>query len=451
MPLINRCGGGSSFAAVIQVTYNSGAVCTCTNGSTTLTAPDTSGECTFKVTRKGTWTVTVVFGEYTETENVSITNDGELRRLSVFAAYVYGISRNITNSSPVWARTDHAVGFTATASVGTVAGASDFDNCYPWNGIERITLPTPYKDVMVKIPKFWYRRYREGDVEYIKIATKEISGFTLHPAFNHANAQKDCIYVGAYNTAGGEGDTRSNSGVNGIYLTSTSKKNMRTYAQAKGAGWGLIDISTLSAIQMLILVEFATNNVQEAIGYGVFGKSDTANINGTGKCDDVPNLTGTTVTVSSNNISANANVIWRGIENLWGNVSEFIDGLDYSAGNYYVCNDPSLYDTSTAASFTQLSYSAAYQYWRGEYIKTVGFDPNNSHVMLPTTAGGSSSTYYCDSVNTSTSSAVYTYGGSATSSRGYAGLFCSEFYMPANAQYGDTGSRLIYIPQEAAS
>lgn len=94
--------------------------------------------------------------------------------------------------------------------------------------------------------------------------------------------------------------------------------------------------------------------------------------------------------------------------------------------------------------------SAAYQYWSGEYIKTVGFDPNNSHVMLPTTAGGSSSTYYCDSVNTSSSSAVYTYGGSAVKSRGYAGLFCSEFYMPETSQYSDTGSRLIYIPQEAA-
>lgn len=451
MPLINHAGGGSSFAAIIQVTYNAGAICTCSNGSKTLTAPDTSGDVKFIVKSKGTWTITTILGSRSETASVTITADGQVETAEVFVAKIYGISRDITNSSPAWARTDDAVGFTATASVGTVAGSSSFDNCMPWSGIQREVFNNTTKDVMVKIPRFWYRRYREGNVEYIKIADREVDGFTLHPAFNHANAQKDCIYVGAYNTAGERSDTRSNSGVNGIYLTSKSKKYMRTYAQAKGAGWGLIDISTLSAIQMLILVEFATNNVQEAIGYGVFGKSDAANINSTGKCDDVPNLTGTTVTVSSNNTSANANVIWRGIENLWGNVSEFIDGLDYSAGNYYVCNDPSLYDTSTAASFTQLSYSAANQYWRNEYIKTVGFDPNNSHVMLPTTAGGSSSTYYCDSVYTSASSAVYTYGGSATDSKGYVGLFCSEFYIPESSQYSDTGSRLIYIPQETAS
>lgn len=451
MPLINHCNGGSSFTAVIQVTYNSGAVCTCTNGSTTLTAPDTSGSAEFIVKKKGTWTVTVTLGSETKTGTVGITTDGQIESLEVFVAKIYGISRDITKSSPAWARTDDAVGFTATASVGTVAGASDFDNCYPWNGIERVTLPTAYEDVMVKIPKFWYRRYREGNIEYIKIATKEVNGFTLHPAFNHANVQKDCIYVGAYNTMGGADNSRSISGASGIYLTSTSKKNMRTYARAKGAGWGLIDISTLSAIQMLILVEFATNDVQEAIGYGVFGKSDTTDINDTGMCDDVPNLTGTTVAVSNNNIAADANVIWRGIENLWGNVNEFIDGLDYSAGNYYVCNDPSLYDTSTEASFTQISYSAAYQYWRDEYIATVGFDPNNPYVMLPTTAGGSSSTYYCDVVYTSTSSATYTYGGDATDSKSYAGLFCSKFYISESSQYADTGSRLIYIPQEAAS
>lgn len=40
-----------------------------------------------------------------------------------------------------------------------------------------------------------------------------------------------------------------------------------------------------------------------------------------------------------------------------------------------------------------------------------------------------------------------TYGGSAVKSRGYAGLFCSEFYMPETSQYSDTGSRLMCAHQ----
>lgn len=100
MPLINRCGGGSSFAAIIQVTYNSGAVCTCTNGSTTLTAPDTSGSVNFKVKSKGTWTITVEFEDNTETKEVSIITDGQVESLMVYAVQIYGISRDITAASP---------------------------------------------------------------------------------------------------------------------------------------------------------------------------------------------------------------------------------------------------------------------------------------------------------------------------------------------------------------
>lgn len=45
---------------------------------------------------------------------------------------IYGISRDITQENPSWTRTDDAVGLTATASVGTTAGHSDFDNILPW-------------------------------------------------------------------------------------------------------------------------------------------------------------------------------------------------------------------------------------------------------------------------------------------------------------------------------
>ena len=109
---------------------------------------------------------------------------------------VYGIMRNVTASSPVWTRTDDAIGFTATASVGTAAGASSFDNCYPWSEIRRETLSTG--DVMVRIPRFWYRRYMEGTVEHIQITDKVRDGFSLHPAFNHGGVETDSIYVGAY-------------------------------------------------------------------------------------------------------------------------------------------------------------------------------------------------------------------------------------------------------------
>lgn len=45
------------FTATIDVTYPEGSTCTCANGETVYTAPDTSGSHTFTVHKTGNWTV----------------------------------------------------------------------------------------------------------------------------------------------------------------------------------------------------------------------------------------------------------------------------------------------------------------------------------------------------------------------------------------------------------
>lgn len=438
MPLINHCNGGSSFAAVIQVTYNSGAVCTCTNGSTTLTAPDTSGSVNFKVKRKGTWTITVELGGNTETKEVSIITDGQVESLKVYAVQIYGISRDITNSSPAWARTDNAVGFTATASVGTAAGSSSFDNCYPWSGIVRETLLT--RDVMVKIPKFWYRRYRSGNVEYLKIATKATTGFTLHPAFNHGGVEKDYLYVGAYKTSS---NNKSVSGGDPRVQTLT-RETARIEARAKGIGWGIIDIAALSAIQMLILVEFANNNVQSVIGRGYCDSNNS--VLRTGTCDNVSGLTG-----RPNGTDGKVDVVWRGIEGLWGNLGEWVDGVNWNSGTYYVCNDPSKYADDTATNYTALSFKGAIDWSSNSYITQEGLDTgSNPHVMLPfAAAGGSETTYYCDTCSSDKDWRTFWYGGGLNHGS-KCGLFNADLSYGSSTStvlYYGSASRLLYIPQ----
>ena len=58
---ITRRGGGIPYA-VIGVTYPSGSVCTCTNGTRTMTAKDTTGKALFVIPTAGTWTVKAVSG-----------------------------------------------------------------------------------------------------------------------------------------------------------------------------------------------------------------------------------------------------------------------------------------------------------------------------------------------------------------------------------------------------
>lgn len=65
------------FAATINITYPAGSTCTCTDGVTTLTAPDTSGTWACIVPNAGTWTVTSTSGTETDSKAVTITTDGQ--------------------------------------------------------------------------------------------------------------------------------------------------------------------------------------------------------------------------------------------------------------------------------------------------------------------------------------------------------------------------------------
>ena len=79
---ITRRGGGTPYAA-IGVTYPSGSVCTCTNGTLTLTAKDTSGKAIFVIPSAGTWTVKAVKGSQSASKAVSITAEGQVETVTL--------------------------------------------------------------------------------------------------------------------------------------------------------------------------------------------------------------------------------------------------------------------------------------------------------------------------------------------------------------------------------
>ena len=114
--MIYVLSGEAAPYAVIGVTYPSGATCTCTNGSKTLTAKDTSGKAIFVIPSAGTWTVKAVKGSQSASKAVSITAEGQIAtvtltyRLYIFkngsgltAGYsVAGSGGNVSNANISW-------------------------------------------------------------------------------------------------------------------------------------------------------------------------------------------------------------------------------------------------------------------------------------------------------------------------------------------------------------
>lgn len=75
-----NAGGGVSTKGFIQATYPEGSICTCTNGTRTLKARDTSGYMMFILPAIGKWTVTATDPAdptNTDSETVEITKEGE--------------------------------------------------------------------------------------------------------------------------------------------------------------------------------------------------------------------------------------------------------------------------------------------------------------------------------------------------------------------------------------
>lgn len=417
--------GGGGMLPIIHVTAEAGTLVAVTKGETVISGvTGDDGKYTFEIPERGVWAVSD--GNRSFSVNVDHCTDYECN----FLYTIMGVSRSTLASAVEWARTDAAVGLKVTASIGTSAGSSDFDEMPIYKDIERVTLSTG--DVMVKIPKFWYKRYVDSsNVEYIKIADKAVDGFALHPAFLRNGVTHDFIYVGAYKTTTGH---TSKAGL-APYVNIT-RAAYRNGARGKGSGWGIIDIAAVSAIQMLILVEFATNDVQTAIGAGWSNGSAAKN---TGTCDSVPNLTGRPAGTSNA-----VDVVWRGIEGFWGNVWEWTDGLNWNNGIYYVSNNPAVYADDTSTGYEALDYQGSTG-WSSSYITAHGLDADHPWAMLPSAAGsGSASTYYADGCWSSTGWRVFKRGGSWHNGT-LDGLFAAALDIASSATYSDYGSRLLYL------
>ena len=109
---ITRRGGGTPYAA-IGVTYPSGSVCTCTNGTLTLTAKDTTGKAIFVIPSAGTWTVKAVSGSKSTSKTVSITAEGQVATVTLtYELYIFKSGSGLT------------AGYSVAGSGGNVSNAN---------------------------------------------------------------------------------------------------------------------------------------------------------------------------------------------------------------------------------------------------------------------------------------------------------------------------------------
>ena len=363
------------FQSTITVTVDSGSTVTATLGSTVLTKTST-GTAVFTVGKAGTWAIKATLGDQTAEGTVSITASGQSKSLTLSYANVFGVCWDTSNSSTALTRltpsTDpyglvtKSVTTEPVPAVGTGSGSSPFDAYAPWSGMQKTTMDS---NVMVFIPVFYVAQKRSGTKQYFYVSDKVKTGFTKHPGSGK--------YVGRYhmNSSG-----KSVSG-NGPYANIT-RATARNKAKSLGSKYHLYDFATYCAIIFLYIVEFADWDCQSKIGRGYVSDENT-NIT-SGFTDGMTYHTGRTS--GTDGLTA---VQYRWIENLWGNVCQWVDGFNVNSTTAYYCTDPSKYADDTATGYTNIGTLPADGWIKDLTVTDTG-------LLIPKTTGGSETTYIPD-------------------------------------------------------
>jgi len=101
---------------------------------------------------------------------------------------------------------------------------------------------------------------------------------------------------------------------------------------------------------------------------------------------------------------------YRGIESLWGDIWQFVDGVNINDHQAWVAKNAEDYTSNVfAAPYEKLSYI---NHDENGYVKEMGYDPNHPYAQFPVEVGGGPSTYYADYYYQNTGQCIARVGGS---------------------------------------
>ena len=258
----------------------------------------------------------------------------------------------------------------------------DFNDMFPWNAMRRAVAnvdgtinyylnPTNSTqkidgspavldgtdgEVVVEKPAFYYK-IENGQ---ILISQETFTGAILSP--------RTLIGFAPATEIGGK--LRSVTGA--MPLTNKAIEEFRNMCLA---GWQMLDHETLLAIRALFLVEYGAYNSQTLIGRGIVDATAA-----------VPS--GDTL-ILGNASGANGSVSYRGIENLWGNQFQLLDGVVATDTSYYVA-------TSGFDTFVDDDTKGTYVAVGGTPITTHGFISELNDAFLAVAVNGDSGTFVGD-------------------------------------------------------
>lgn len=333
--------------------------------------------------------------------------------------------------------------------------------------------------VMVEQPKFYYKvvpMVLEKGVKGMKIrkARYYVSdtlkpGFKVHPAFVENGNVNPYIYLAAFE--GSLFDSSANAYIldnaqvadfaadklssiagtkpAGGDTQNLTRANTRLLARKRGSGWEQAYAATAAASQLLMLIEYASFNMQTAIGRGNTDQgSSAANIQYTGATVSLGNASG--AVTNANGIQI---ISYRGEENFWGNIWTWVDGMNEEnpdpfesgqAGTLHVA-DHGFADNSKASPYKN---TGIHPIQGSGYVSAFGYSEEFDWLFIAVEYSGSDALPVGDYAwNNNPGWRVAVLGGCCNNGS-YAGAFCWHLNYAASNRDWCIGGRLVYVPSK---
>ena len=335
--------------------------------------------------------------------------------------------------------------------------------------------------VMVEQPKFYYKvvplnvekKHKGGITRKVRYYVSDTpkAGFKLHPAFVENGNENEKIYVAAFEgslydasaavyilddsqvadfTADMLSSIANAKPLSGLTQSAT-RANVRKLAEKRGSGWEQAYAATVSASQMLMLIEYASFNMQSCIGNGAVSKTDDGATN-------MSEPTGTTINLgNASGVAANFNGIqmisYRGEENFWGNIWGWVDGINQymdattHEGTIYIADHTFTDDIGTGA-YEDAGIIAVF----GDgYVSAFCYSEKYDWLFIPGELLGNTALPvgdYCWNGNTGWRVAVL---GARWTDGLHAGAFCWYLSDASSHRSRNVGGRLVYVPSKKAA
>lgn len=377
---------------------------------------------------------------------------------------------NVDNSGNVIAYYGDA-GFTTTGKLTQAVTVGE--TTYPVGTIVQTMVEQPkfyYKVVPLKIEKKAKGGITRKVAYYVSDSAK--AGFKLHPAFICDGKENEKIYLAAFEGSLWDAsaaayildDSQVADFANDMLCSIANAKpvsgltqnltraNTRKLAEKRGAGWEQAYAATVCASALLMLVEYATFNMQSVIGMGNVSKTDdgaTSMTEITGATVNLGNASGAVTNDNGINI-----VSYRGEENFWGDIWAWVDGINHYANSTtgecdtYIA-DHGFVDDSGASPYVNAGISAKYG---NGYVSAFCYSEAFDWLFIAGELIGNSSLPVGDYFwnQNGTGWRVARLGGE-WSNGSYAGAFCWHLTDAASTRGRDVGGRLVYVPSKAAA